>query len=85
MQLVKMATHQSGVAEAQVQVVMEVAEEVEQGGALTMVVHGALRVVVAVSAADHHPNAIAAVLLITGPTMAVSCKAFWSCTFPAFC
>jgi hypothetical protein len=36
-------------------------------------------------AADHHPNAIAAVLLITGPTMAVSCKAFWSCTFPAFC
>jgi hypothetical protein len=50
MQLVKMATHQSGVAEAQVQVVMEVAEEVEQGGALTMVVHGALRVVVAVSA-----------------------------------
>ncbi len=58
MQLVKMATHQSGVAEAQVQVVMEVAEEVEQGGALTMVVHGALRVVVAVSAGKLQENYI---------------------------
>jgi len=53
---------------------MEVEEEVQQGVALIIVGHGALLVVVAVTTADHHPIAIGAALLITVPTMAVSCK-----------
>jgi hypothetical protein len=53
---------------------MEVEEEVQQGVALIIVGHGALLVVVAITTADHHPNAIGAALLITIPTMAISCK-----------
>jgi hypothetical protein len=54
---------------------MEVEEEVQQGVALIIVGHRALHVVLAtVTTADHHPNAIGAALLITVPTMAVSCK-----------
>lgn len=49
MQLMKMVILQSGVAEAWVQVVMEVEEEVQQGVALIIVGHRALLVVVAVT------------------------------------
>jgi predicted alpha/beta hydrolase family esterase len=61
---------------------MEVEEEVQQGVALIIVGHGALLVVVAVTTADHHPNAIGAALLITVPTMAISSKSNLLSFFP---